>query len=474
MTFYSQILRFTTSVMLAAAITTGVIPLRDRFCLRPAGAQNSDEITNIEVYEKASPAVVSISVSGSRGSGSIITPDGLVLTNAHVIANARTNVVTVVMADRRRFRADIIAIADNGLDLAVLKIRDQNNLPTIPIANPNSVRVGQRAFAIGNPFGLQGTFTTGIISRIDSQRGLIQTDAAINPGNSGGPLLNSSGELIGVNTAIFTTRENAGNIGIGFAISTDRIQPFLTAVREGNAPTAQRRPARRELKPAETLVLNQPPIERNLSQDGNVLPVDNSFFDIYTFEGKAGQEVILEMSSNEIDSYLILLDTQGKELAQDDDSGQNRDAKIRVTLPENGTYTLLANSAQGQEFGRYRLSANTIGNQWILRVEGELSVGDAVIPADGSLYDDYQFEGRAGQTITINMDSDEFDTYLVLISPDGRALKENDDRSPQTTNSTIQITLPSTGKYRILANTVNNQGSGSYTLTVQENRNKPL
>lgn len=472
MNFYFQILRFTTSVMLAAAITTGVIPLWDPFRFLPAQGQNSDETTNIEVYEKASPAVVSISVSGSRGSGSIITPDGLVLTNAHVIANARTNVVTVVMADRRRLRADIIAIADNGLDLAVLKIRDQNNLPTIPIANPDSVRVGQRAFAIGNPFGLQGTFTTGIISRIDSQRGLIQTDAAINPGNSGGPLLNSKGELIGVNTAIFTTRENAGNIGIGFAISTDRIQPFLTAVREGNAPTAQRRPARRELKPAETLVLNQPPIERNLSQDANVLSVDNSFFDIYTFEGKAGQEVILEMSSNEIDSYLILLDPQGKELAQDDDSGQNRDAKIRVTLPENGTYTLLANSAQGQEFGRYRLSANTIGNQWILRVEGELSPGDAVIPSDGSLYDDYQFEGRAGQTITINMDSDEFDTYLVLISPDGRALKENDDRNSQTTNSTIQITLPSTGKYRILANTVNNQGSGSYTLTVQENRNR--
>jgi serine protease Do len=459
--------------MLAAAITTGAIPLTDPFRLLPAHAQNGDEDTNIQVYEKASPAVVSISVSGSRGSGTIITPDGLVLTNAHVIASARTNVVTVVMADRQRFRADIIAVADNGLDLAVLKIRDQNNLPTIPIASPNSVRVGQRAFAIGNPFGLQGTFTIGIISRIDPQRGLIQTDAAINPGNSGGPLLNSRGELIGVNTAIFTTRENTGNIGIGFAISTDRIQPFLTAVREGTAPAiSQRRPQRRNLNPAETLVLNQPPISRNLRQDANVLSVDNSFFDIYTFEGKAGQEVILEMSSNEIDSYLILLDTNGQELAQDDDGGQNRNAKIRVTLPENGIYTLLANSAQGQEFGTYSLSANTVGSEWILRVEGELRVGDAVIPSDGSLYDDYQFEGRAGQTVTINMNSDDFDTYLVLIGSDGRALEENEDRNSQTTNSTIQITLPSTGKYRILANTVNNRERGSYTLTVQESRSR--
>lgn len=466
MTF--PILRLATSAILAVAMTTGAIAPISRLALFPANAQNPDEQTNIQVYEKASPAVVAITASGSRGSGTIISPDGLVLTNAHVIANARRNVVTVIMADRRRVRADIIGMADNGLDLAVLKIRNENNLPTIPIAPPNSVKVGQRAFAIGNPFGLQGTFTVGIISRIDQQRGLIQTDAAINPGNSGGPLLNSRGELIGVNTAIFTTREGTGNIGIGFAISVNRIETFLTAVREGNVPQMSQQPARRpSLQAPEPLVLDRPPIQGSLRREDNVLPVDNSFFDIYTFEARAGQQVTIEMSSNEIDSYLILLDTTGQELAQDDDGGQNRNARIQVTLPENGTYTLLANSAQEQEFGNYLLSANTVESQWILREEGELKFGDDVVPSDGSFYDDYQFEGRAGQTVRITLESDEFDTYLVLIGPDGRAIAENDDRNSQTTNSRIRITLPSSGNYQILANAVDNRGRGDYILTVR-------
>jgi len=455
--------------MLAAAIAAGPISPINRLGLLPAIAQNPDEDTNIQVYEQASPGVVAISAGGSRGSGTIVTPDGLVLTNAHVIANARRNVVTIILADRTRLRADIIAVADDGLDLAVLKIRNQNNLPTIPIAPRSSVKVGQRAFAIGNPFGLQGTFTVGIISRIDQQRGLIQTDAAINPGNSGGPLLNSRGELIGVNTAIFTTREDTGNIGIGFAIAVDKIESFLTAVREGKAPQMSDRPAqrRRELNPPETLVLDQPPIQGSLRREDNVLPVDNSFFDIYTFEGRAGQQVTIEMNSREIDAYLILLDPTGQELAQDDDGGDNRNARIQVTLSETGTYTILANSAQEEDFGAYFLSANTVGRQWILRQEGELKSGDRVVPSDGSLFDDYRFEGQAGQTVTITLESEEFDTYLVLIGPDGRVLEENDDRSSQTTDSAIEITLPRRGNYRILANAIDSRSRGRYLLTVR-------
>ena len=463
-----QISRLATSGILAIAISAGAVAPIDPLGLYPVHAQNADEQTNIQVYDKASPGVVSITASGSRGSGTIISSDGLVLTNAHVIANARRNTVTVIMADRTRFRADIIAVADDGLDLAVVKIRNQTNLPTIPIAPRNSVKVGQRAFAIGNPFGLQGTFTVGIISRIDQQRGFIQTDAAINPGNSGGPLLNSRGELIGVNTAIFTNREGSGNIGIGFAIAVDQIESFLTAVREGNAPKISDRTARqRELQPPQMLVLDDPPIEGSLRRDDNVLPVDNSFFDIYTFEGRAGQEVTIEMNSREVDSYLILLDPTGQELAQDDDGGENRNSIIQVTLPENGIYTILANSAQEQDFGNYILSATTSGSQWILRQEGELKAGDSIVPSDGSFYDDYRFEGQAGQTITITLESDDFDTYLVLIGTDGRVIEENDDRNPRTTNSLIEITLPRSGNYQVLANSVDNRGRGRYLLTVK-------
>ena len=111
----------------------------------------TEEETNIRVYEKASPAVVSIDTDKTNGSGAIVTPDGLVLTNAHVVSSGGT--VTVTLADGRKLEADVIGFGEDGLDLAVLKIRNASNLPTIPIANSGSVKVGQRAFAIGNPFG---------------------------------------------------------------------------------------------------------------------------------------------------------------------------------------------------------------------------------------------------------------------------------------------------------------------------------
>ncbi|MBD1944028.1 trypsin-like peptidase domain-containing protein, partial [Coleofasciculus sp. FACHB-712] len=212
----TKVLRIATSGIIAAAAAIGanaidaIVPFNWQQS-NIAVAQDAEEQTNIQVYRRASPGVVSIQAGDGSGSGSIISQDGLVLTNAHVVANGRQT-VTVILSDGRKLPADIIAFANSSLDLAVLKIRGQNNLPTVAIAPPNSVQVGQRAFAIGNPFGrFQGTFTVGIVSRIDQQRGLIQTDAAINPGNSGGPLLNSQGELIGVNTAIFTSGQTAGN-----------------------------------------------------------------------------------------------------------------------------------------------------------------------------------------------------------------------------------------------------------------------
>lgn len=270
-------------------------------------AQNLEEKTNIRVYETASPAVVTITnADKSNGSGTIISPDGMVLTNAHVVAAGGT--INIVLSDGRKMLADVVGFGEEGLDLAVVKIRGQNNLPTIPLARPGSVKVGQQAFAIGNPFGrFQGTFTVGIVSRIDQQRSLIQTDAAINPGNSGGPLLNSSGELIGVNTSIFTRGQGGGNIGIGFAISIDKVPAFLTAVREGRAPRVAQSRSPFGGKSPEKLALNGPAVSGKLTNQSRVMPTDNSFFEVYSFEGKAGQQITIEMKSQEIDSFLILV-----------------------------------------------------------------------------------------------------------------------------------------------------------------------
>ena len=458
------------AIMLDAIAPVGWLSLH----LHPnqALAQDIDEQINIRVYQRASPAVVSIEAGNSAGSGSIISSDGLILTNAHVVGIARR--VNVILADGRRLDAEVIAFGDNGLDLAVLKISGENNLPTISFAT-NLVQVGQRAFAIGNPFGrFQGTFTVGIVSRVDRERGLIQTDAAINPGNSGGPLLNSQGELIGVNTAIFSNA-NGSNIGIGFAIAIDRIQPFLTAVREGRAPrTVQRQsPTPRERRPQQ-ISLNGSLVNGRLGQGSNVLPTDNSFFDLYAFEGRAGEQVQIEMTSQEIDSYLILIDADGNDLAQDDDSGGGNNARIVTTLPADGIYLLMANSYQAGQAGSYNLRARGNGSsnsvsqeQLILRQEGILGPGASVLPSDGSLFKIHTFEGRAGQSVTINLASPDFDTYLVVLDPDDQPIGENDDASEDNSNSTLTVTLPRTGLYSIIVNAYDRQGRGRYILTVR-------
>ncbi|TVQ19252.1 MAG: serine protease [Leptolyngbya sp. DLM2.Bin15] len=438
-------------------------------------AQNVEEETRVRIYRDASPAVVSIEAGTSRGSGSIISADGLVLTNAHVIEDAST--VTVVLADGRRIQGDVIAYAENGLDLAAIRLRGQSNLPTIPLAPAGSVAVGQSAFAIGNPFGqFQNTFTVGIVSRIDPERGMIQTDAAINRGNSGGPLLNSQGQLIGVNTAIFTAGEG-GNIGIGFAISSDRVQPFLTAVREGRAPTTAQRPSNIGSRPAQRITVNGAAISGQLDSDSNVLPFDNSYFNVYNFDGRAGQRIVIDMSSNEFDTFLILLDPNGVDIMQDDDGGGGTNSKIEMTLPANGTYTIFANSYQPGETGRYSLrlqesgSASTTrpspSNGFILNEQGRLGPGSLILQEDGSYYQEHTFYGTSGQTVTISMESNEFDTYLILLGPNGELIDQNDDAGPNTLNSRIVATLPRTGTYVILANSYDNTGRGRYTLTVR-------
>jgi serine protease Do len=320
---------------------------------RVLAQQDVEEDVNIHVYQAASPAVVSIESGDGTGSGTIISPDGLILTNAHVVAGSST--VKVVLSDGTKLQGDVIAFGEAGLDLAAVKLQGQSNLPTVPIADPSKVAVGQRAFAIGDPFGqFQGTFTTGIVSRIDRNRGLIQTDTSINPGNSGGPLLNSHGELIGVNSAIFAPR-GAGNVGIGFAISVERVQPFLTAVRDGTAPrVAQQSPMLGGGHKAQRITPNVP-VEGMLDKDSDVHPSDSSYFNAYTFDGKAGQRVEIDMTSSEVDPYIILLAPDGQDLGHDDDGGGGSNARLTIALPADGTYTVLANTYQAGETGHYSL-----------------------------------------------------------------------------------------------------------------------
>lgn len=184
-----------------------------------------DERTSIDVYRAASPAVVTIAVGRGVGSGTIVSADGLVLTNEHVVRGARNGRVAVLAANEKRYEGQVLAV-DRRNDLALIRLNTTDRLPTVRLADRAGIQVGQQVFAIGSPYGLSGTLTTGILSRV-AQNGDLQTDAALNPGNSGGPLLNSRGELIGVNKAILSPGRSGGNVGIGFATSAIVARDFI-------------------------------------------------------------------------------------------------------------------------------------------------------------------------------------------------------------------------------------------------------
>jgi S1-C subfamily serine protease len=222
----------------------------------PAAPLDVDEQESVTLFEKVKDSVVNVDVvlvrqgrwdeqatetTTSGGSGFIWDTSGRIVTNYHVVADVlkRPDVMElrVILADRSSYKAELIgASADN--DLAVVQISaPKDKLKPIGVGTSHDLKVGQKAFAIGNPFGLSLTMTKGIISSlnriIESPSGariphVIQTDAPINPGNSGGPLLDKSGRLIGVNTSIATAGGVGGNIGIGFAIPVDTVNRVAT------------------------------------------------------------------------------------------------------------------------------------------------------------------------------------------------------------------------------------------------------
>ncbi|UWZ59381.1 trypsin-like peptidase domain-containing protein [Dactylosporangium aurantiacum] len=180
------------------------------------------------------PSVVSISTGNAVGSGVVITDDGAILTNNHVVATARGTSVQVTFSTGQSVQAKIVGTEPSS-DLAVIKIVGGGTYTPLAFGDSSSVKVGDTVLAVGSPLGLDGSVTAGIVSAVDRTidegqdgqsaaakiTGAIQTDAAINPGNSGGALVNTAGQLVGINTAIATSGQAAGNIGVGFAISSN-------------------------------------------------------------------------------------------------------------------------------------------------------------------------------------------------------------------------------------------------------------
>ncbi len=214
------------------------------------GALSTTEKSNIDLFEEISPSVVYITTLADRlnywtrditripkgtGSGFIWDTQGHIITNYHVLEGA--SAVRIQLSDQRTFDATLVGASPDH-DLAVLKIAMTNPMPRpIPIGTSEDLKVGQLTYAIGNPFGLDQTLTTGVVSALNRSlsagngatiEGLIQTDAAINPGNSGGPLLDSAGRLIGINTAIYSP--SGAYAGIGFAVPVDTVNRIIPKI----------------------------------------------------------------------------------------------------------------------------------------------------------------------------------------------------------------------------------------------------
>ena len=202
------------------------------FMLQPVFAFDREERAITNVYKKINPAIVCVDSQlkngVSCGTGCIIDSRGIILTSAHVVDKG--NNVIVTMYNGQDYDAKVIKRFGNNEDIVLLKINVPKKLKTVKLGNSEKLKVGQKVLAIGNPFGFNGTLTLGIISRIDFAKNRIQTDAAINPGSSGGPLLNTKGEIIGINQAIYNPDNNISNIGIGFAIPINTIKEFLKEV----------------------------------------------------------------------------------------------------------------------------------------------------------------------------------------------------------------------------------------------------
>ncbi|WP_305785264.1 S1C family serine protease [Symbioplanes lichenis] len=223
-----------------------------------------DRSSLAQIVASVKDQVVSITTDSGEGSGVVLTSDGYIVTNNHVVSTAQGNTVNVIFADGKKVQATIVG-TDERTDLAVVKATGVSDLKAATLGSSANMQVGDTVLALGSPLGLEGSVTEGIISAKDrtiqssseddqqqtpqnpfgggqqqqqqsastTMSGLLQTDAPINPGNSGGALVNTNGEVIGINSAIYTSGQSTGNIGLGFAIPSDKVETVANALMKG-------------------------------------------------------------------------------------------------------------------------------------------------------------------------------------------------------------------------------------------------
>ncbi len=441
--------RFVAASLLLIQSTIGTVVVQELFKTTPGSdyaAQAAQPKANAaDIYHRVQPSVVYITADTaegtSQGSGVILSADGLIVTNAHVIEGASK--ITVELNDHRKVQAEVVSVGRSKCtDLALLRLPNQTNLPAIALGNPTTSQHGQSVFAIGYPVGIKpASITEGLISNIHEQEGFLQTSAVINGGNSGGALVNGRGELLGINT--FTLKDTEA---MGFAIDTNRVRAFVQAAQSELSPTLGRYIQMRS-GASTTLTTNGVAVSGRLQQDDAMVCGDESAADIYTFQAQANQSVILEMSSETVQPYMMLLGPDGRMVVKSE-VGQGKNTRLYGKLPTAGTYTVVANSQKANQFGHYAVRAIT---PMLLR-QGEISMGDSQT---------YGFSGKANQRVAIEVSTEaDFHPFIQLVDSTKRVIWEGQWKE------TIALTLPQNGAYQLVVSTANLQAGGSFVAVV--------
>jgi serine protease Do len=351
----------------------------------PAKSPIGGEQNARKIYRQALPAVVTVLIGQGHGSGFVVSKDGLIITNAHVTESA-PKVVTVQFADGSKAPADVLGFSKNRQDLSLIKVSGRRNMPFLPLASVGAAKVGDRVYAIGSPLDTENanTFTQGDVIRIDRKTNYVIHTALINRGNSGGPLVNSQGQLVGVNSRgyfdaplpvvgaggqlIGQVRTESGQQG---AININQVREFLSEFQRGqlSAKPTYEDPSPSQIASAKNrqfkaLPTNGSKVNGELVEGDNQLN-DGSYVDVYAFEATAGQRLTLDLVSKDFNPLLLLYSTNKegtpteKPIAQNDDAGPgNLNSHISsFTLPNTGVYMIQANSNARGEKGQYQISA---------------------------------------------------------------------------------------------------------------------
>jgi len=460
--------------------------------VQPAYAKLSvAEIANI-----AERITVWLEGQGEPGSAVIIKQDGdlyTILTAYHVVKDTRPQEEAYVTTfDKKRHRLDSRSIRRLGnFDLAIATFRSSNNYQVAKLGDSNRLRTGIDIYVSGFPKATE-TITGGIfnflsgrvISRLpdpNKEGYQIVYDNNTKSGMSGGSVLNDNGELVGIHGLAEGERvrnstspvKTGRNLGIPSTLFAGQFVADVQQSAIANNPAAKiNRPA------PNMLSLNGQVISATLNAEDSALP-DRSYYKAYQFQGQAGQSIVIEMGSANIDPYLVLFDGRGRKVAEDDDGGGGKNARIAINLPSTGRYTLYANSYEVGKTGSFTLSGivnNNLNNNFtaesngdrriLLERNGVLGTASQIFSRDGSLFEAFSFSGQAGQIVEIDLSSNDFHPYLVLFAPDSKVIKENNGL-PSRRNASITIQLPVTGTYRVIVNAFDRSGKGAYKLIVK-------